>query len=60
MSSLLTQSTVMRWTLMLGLTFLIALPGYGQVRGLKAKKDSTEATSLAYQNKYALLVGINE
>ena len=61
MSSLLTKSTVKRWTVMLGLTFLMALPGYGQERGLKAKKDSTEAAGgLAYQAKYALLVGINE
>lgn len=62
MSSLLNKSVVMRWAVVLGVMLLMTVPGYGQEeRGLKAKKDSTDAMGgLAYQSKYALVVGVNK
>ena len=61
MVRLLKKSVVMRWTVVLGLALLMAVPAYGQQeRGLKAKKDSLGTDGLLYQDKYALIVGINE
>ena len=61
MLSLLNKSTVMRWTVALGLTLLMAVPAYGQQeRGLKSKKDSLGTDGIVYRDKFALIVGINE